>query len=166
VLDRLLRGRGWVMLIGLLLAGIVFLNVSVLELNRGIASTTSRAAQLEAQNSQLRTRLANVASAEAIQRAAEALGFVLPQPGDIGYLRPSPGDARAAARRLAEAAQSGAAPASAPASATPVAPTPAASPIPAAAPVSAPPAATPTSPAAPAGTSGAAATPAPAVGGR
>src|SRR5947209_5396759 len=86
-LDRLLRGRGWVMLIAALLAGIVFLNVSVLELNRGIATTTSRAAQLEAQNSQLRSRLATVASAEAIQRAAEARGFVLPEPGDIGYLR-------------------------------------------------------------------------------
>ena len=128
VLDRLLRGRGWVMLIGALLAGIVLLNVSVLELNRGIASTNSRASALEAQNSVLRTRLADVGSAEAVQRAAEARGFVLPQPGDVGYLHLHASDAAAAARTLASAAET-----SAPASATPaVAPVQAAAAAPAA----------------------------------
>src|ERR671929_166822 len=36
VLDRVLRGRTWIGVVAALLAGIVFLNVSVLELNRGI----------------------------------------------------------------------------------------------------------------------------------
>src|SRR5947208_2024911 len=45
LLDRLLRGRLWVGCIGLLLAGIVFLNVSLLELNQEIAHTGARAAR-------------------------------------------------------------------------------------------------------------------------
>lgn len=109
VLDRLLRGRAWVMLVGGLLAGIVFLNVTVLELNRGIAQSAQRAATLEQQNSVLRSRLAGVESAESIQRAAEALGYVLPQPGDITYLHPNPSrDARAAAQRIAPSSPSSA----------------------------------------------------------
>src|SRR5689334_23426322 len=42
LLDRLLRGRAWVLLIGTLLVGIVFFNVDVLRLNRSIASVSDR----------------------------------------------------------------------------------------------------------------------------
>src|SRR4051812_29547709 len=100
LLDRLLRGRGWVALVGALLAGIVFLNVSVLELNRGIAKTSARAATLERSNSTLRARVAKLDSAERIQSAAEARGFVLPQPGDVTYVRARHGDAELAAKRI------------------------------------------------------------------
>jgi cell division protein FtsB len=103
VLDRLLRGNSWVILVGALLAGIVFLSVSVLELNQGIASTTSQAQALQQSNSVLRTKLAGINSAAAVQRRAEALGFVLPQPGEVVYLHPHPArDAAAAAARLAQ----------------------------------------------------------------
>ena len=101
VLDRLLRGRGWVLLIGVLLAGIVFLNVSVLELNRGIAQTDAAAEKLERKNSRLRERVASLDSTERIQELAEARGFVLPAPGDVEYLDPNRAkDARLAAERM------------------------------------------------------------------
>jgi cell division protein FtsL len=101
VLDRLLRGRTWVVVIGALLAGIVFLNVSVLQLNRGIATTDSKAATLERTNSSLRERVATLNSAERIQRLAEQRGYILPQPGDVSYLKPaSPAQARLAAQRI------------------------------------------------------------------
>ena len=101
LLDGLLRGRAWVLLVGVLLAGIVFLNVSVLELNRGIAQTDAAAAKLERENSLLRERLAAMDSTERIQERAEARGFVLPSPGDVIYLNPKrERDARLAATRI------------------------------------------------------------------
>ncbi len=85
----------------MLLAGIVFLNVSVLELNRGIAQTDAAAAKLERKNSLLRERVATLDSAERIQELAEARGFVLPPPGDVTYLKPNrERDARLAATRI------------------------------------------------------------------
>ena len=101
VLDNVLRGRAWVFVVGVLLAGIVFLNVSVLELNRGIASTSAKTDKLERKNSKLRGRVAQLDSAERIQRLAEARGYVLPQPGDVIYLKPHRArDARLAAVRI------------------------------------------------------------------
>jgi cell division protein FtsL len=101
VLDGLLRGRSWVALVGVLLAGIVFLNVSVLQLNRGIASTDAQSAALEQTNSGLRAQVAKLDSAERIQRLAAARGFVLPQPGQLAYIKPGRSDARLAAQRIA-----------------------------------------------------------------
>lgn len=101
LLDRLLRGRAWVALVGILLTGIVFLNVSVLELNRGIARSDAQSATLERTNSSLRSRVAGLDSTERIQRLAEARGFILPQPGDVTYLRPGgAAEARLAAARV------------------------------------------------------------------
>jgi cell division protein FtsB len=100
LLDRLLRGRAWIGLVGVLLAGIVFLNVSVLELNRGIAGTAAKSTALERTNSTLRQRVATLDSAERIQRMAEARGFRLPQPGDVTYVRPSSATARLAAKNI------------------------------------------------------------------
>jgi hypothetical protein len=101
LIDRLLRGRGWVVIVGALLAGIVFLNVSVLELNRGIAQTDAAASGLERTNSALRERVAKLDSGERIQQLAARKGFVMPQPGDVTFVRPRPHvDARLAAQRI------------------------------------------------------------------
>jgi cell division protein FtsB len=101
LLDRLLRGRAWVALVGVLLAGIVFLNVSVLELNRGIAATDAQSASLERVNSSLRERVAKLDSGERIRQLAAAHGFVMPQPGDVHYIRPSSrSDTRLALARM------------------------------------------------------------------
>jgi cell division protein FtsL len=100
LVDRLLRGKGWVFIVGALLAGIVFLNVSVLELNRGIARTDAKSAALERTNSGLRERVAKLDSGERIQQLAAARGFVLPQPGEVTYVSPHRSDARLAAGRI------------------------------------------------------------------
>jgi cell division protein FtsL len=98
VLDRLLRGPVYIALVGVLLAGIVFFNVDVLELNHGIARTDSRAAQLKRDNAALTLELAKLGSSERIQRLALEAGLVLPQPGDVRYLRAHRMDARRALR--------------------------------------------------------------------
>jgi cell division protein FtsB len=122
LLDRLLRGRAWVVLVGALLAGIVFLNVSVLELNRGIAQTDAQSAGLERTNSTLRESVATLSSAERIQRLAEQRGYVLPQPGDVTYLHAGgPSQARLAAQRITAPGQSAAGTPQSAVSATPTA---------------------------------------------
>jgi cell division protein FtsL len=113
LVDRLLRGRAWVAGIGVLLAGIVFFNVALLELNGGIARTEARVAKLKRANAELRLRVADLGSSERIQEAAAMQGFVLPAPGEVTYLRPSPGeDARRAVAALRRG-DAGAAPATA-----------------------------------------------------
>ncbi len=103
VLDALLAGRGWIVLIGLLLAGIVFFNVDLLQMNRDIAMDTERAAALKRENGRLRLDVAKLASSERIQEAAARLGLVLPAPGEVRYLKARPGlDARRASRRITE----------------------------------------------------------------
>jgi cell division protein FtsB len=101
LVDRVLRGPAWVVMLGALLAGIVFLNVSVLELNRGIARTDAKSAELERTNSGLRARVAKLDNGERIQQLAAARGFVMPQPGDVTYVHARPSNARLAAQRIA-----------------------------------------------------------------
>jgi hypothetical protein len=98
ILDRLLRGPAYIAVVGILLAGIVFFNVDVLELNHGIARTDVRSSALKRENAALTLQLAKLGSSERIQRVALDGGLVLPQPGDVRYLRAQPGDAAHAVR--------------------------------------------------------------------
>src|SRR4051812_31231062 len=109
ILDRLLRGPAYIAVVGILLAGIVFFNVDVLELNHGIARTDTRAGQLKRQNAALTLELAKLGSSERIQRMALEQGLVLPQPGDVRYLRADRQDAARALRVMTAPDSSGAA---------------------------------------------------------
>jgi cell division protein FtsL len=101
VLDALLTGRVWIALVGLLLAGIVFFNVDLLQMNREITQMADRAAQVKRQNDRLRHDYARLASSERIQEAAATLGLVLPAPGEVRYLTSQPKlDAEKASKRI------------------------------------------------------------------
>jgi cell division protein FtsL len=101
LLDRLLYGRGWIGLVFVLLAGIVFFNVDLLQMNRGIAETSNKADAVKRENARLRTELARLGSSERIQRVAVRAGLVLPAPGEVRYLRATPSaDASRAAKRI------------------------------------------------------------------
>ena len=103
--DRLLTGRAWIVLIAVLLAGIVFANVALLEMNAGIARTTEEVAALKRENSRLRLQAARLGSSERIQRAAADLGLVLPAPGEVRYLEARPDeDPALALKRMSEPA--------------------------------------------------------------
>ena len=103
MLDALLAGRGWIVLIGLLLAGIVFFNVDLLQMNRDIARDAERAATLKRENGRLRLDVARLASSERIQEAAARLGLVLPAPGEVRYLKARPAvDPQRAAKNISE----------------------------------------------------------------
>jgi cell division protein FtsL len=126
LLDTLLHGRGWIGLVGVLLVGIVFFNVDLLQINRSIATTTRHAASMKQENARLRLEVARLASTERIQRTAADRGLVLPAPGDVRYLRANPSvDGRRAAMRVARPRPQAAEPTPSPAPAqTPVAQAP------------------------------------------
>lgn len=88
--DRLLTGRTWIVLVGVLLAGIVFLNVSLLEMNANTAQTSEQVAGLKRENARLRLQAARAGSTERIQEAAADIGLVLPAPGQVRYLKANP----------------------------------------------------------------------------
>ena len=99
---RLTRGRAWIGLLSVLLAGIVALNVISLSLNASQGKISQQAQILEQENSVLRARLAQRLSSERVRSAAASLGMTAPEPTDI-YYRDASGDAvRLAARRLAD----------------------------------------------------------------
>jgi cell division protein FtsL len=70
-----------------LLAGIVFLNVDLLQMNREITQMADRAAEVKRENDRLRHDYARLASSERIQEAAAALGLVYPAAGEVRYLK-------------------------------------------------------------------------------
>jgi cell division protein FtsL len=86
IIDGLLRGRACVGIVFVLLVGVVFSNVSLLEMNKGIAATNAQATATEQENSKLRRQIAPLASSERIQTEAVKRGYSLPAAGDVGYI--------------------------------------------------------------------------------
>ena len=98
VLDALLRSRAWIWVIGVLLGGVVAMQVSLLKLNSGIGRAVQASSTLERQNAELEAQIARQSAG--IRTAATAAGMVLPDAGDVRYLDTRDGDARRAARRM------------------------------------------------------------------
>ena len=98
----LTRGRLWIVLLTTLLVGIVSLNVLALSFNASSSRVGRQADELKREISALRAKIAtDGASNQRIQAAAANLGLIVPEPGSVGYLRPSHDDAAVAAERLA-----------------------------------------------------------------
>jgi hypothetical protein len=101
VVDGLLRGRAWIWLIGLLLGGIVAMQVSLLKLNAGISRAVTTAATLERLNAGLEADIAKLSSGDRVEDAAAANGMVTPPAGGVEYLTARPDrDPSRAARRM------------------------------------------------------------------
>jgi hypothetical protein len=98
VLDALLRSRAWIWVIGVLLGGVVAMQVSLLKLNSGIGRAVQTSSTLERQNAELEAQIARQSAG--IRTAATAAGMVLPDAGVVRYLDTRDGDARRAARRM------------------------------------------------------------------
>src|SRR5688572_32495199 len=141
LVDRLLRGRAWIWLIGIMLGGIVAMQVSLLKLNSGISRAVTTAGTLERVNADLETEVARLSSGERIQTTAADEGMVAPPAGDVRYLNARPGtDPRLAVERMQSPsddakqvmANGGKAPATlAPGTVTPIVPEAAVTPTPA-----------------------------------
>jgi hypothetical protein len=103
LVDRALRGRVWIWLIGIALGGIVAMQVSLLELNAGISRAVETSGTLERQNAELEASIARLSSGERIRTASTKHGMVTPSAGDVEYVRvrPARDPARAMARMTA-----------------------------------------------------------------
>jgi len=91
LLDRLLRGRAWIPVLGVMLAGIVAMQVEVLKLGASVGRSIERSATLQASNDQLRVTVAALDGDQRIERMAAARGMIMPAPQIIGFLSAAQG---------------------------------------------------------------------------
>jgi hypothetical protein len=103
LIVRLTRGRAWIAVLGLLLVGIVALNVVTLSLAASAGSIEQNIQALDEENSLLRSRDAQRSGTGRISHEAAALGLSAAALDRVGAVRASPGDVETAARRLAAA---------------------------------------------------------------
>jgi hypothetical protein len=87
LLDRIIRGRVWIPLFGVLLAGIVAMQVEVLKLNAGIGRSLERSSSLQGQNELLRASVAQLSDEQRIERMAAQVGMVMPAPDQLRFVR-------------------------------------------------------------------------------
>jgi hypothetical protein len=103
LMVRMTRGRAWIAVLGVLLAGIVTLNVITLSLAADAGHVEQNIQALEEENSLLRSRDAQRSGASRVRRDAASLGLSAAPPDETGLVRASPRDVKTAARRLAAA---------------------------------------------------------------
>ncbi len=99
----LTRGRIWIGVLGILLAGIVALNVATLSIGTTAGKIDAQIQTLRQENSVLRARIGERLSHERVQAAAYSLGLSVPAPSDVKYRDAGPQAIEDAARRLAAA---------------------------------------------------------------
>jgi hypothetical protein len=85
-LDRLLRSRAWIVVVGIGLIGLVFMQVSLLKLNSGMGQAVERATVLERQNAGLGAKVSELESNDRIQVMAKSMGMLLPASDGVRYL--------------------------------------------------------------------------------
>ena len=95
------RSRVWIVVLGLLLGGIVALNVWGLSLSASTSTMAMEIDELQRTNSVLETRIAQRLSSERVQKAAAAVGLDAPAADAVRYVKASPTDAEKAAERIA-----------------------------------------------------------------
>jgi cell division protein FtsL len=85
--PRVARGIVWIVLIGVLLAGVVFMNVVVLRMNIRLDHLGRDRTKLQADNAQLESTLSSELAVARIQaQARKDLGVVPANPGQTVYL--------------------------------------------------------------------------------
>src|SRR5437588_3506247 len=87
LLDRLVRGRAWIPLLGVMLAGIVTMQVEVLKLGTSVGRWMQRASTLQTKNDALQASVASLADDQRIERLAAGTGMVMPAPTAVSFLR-------------------------------------------------------------------------------
>jgi hypothetical protein len=86
LLDKAIRGRAWIPLLGVMLVGIVAMQVEVLKLGASMGRAIERGTALQSTNELLRENVASLADDQRIERLAAARGMVMPAPAGVGFL--------------------------------------------------------------------------------
>jgi len=102
VVVGMARSRLWIGVLGVLLGGIVAINVVGLSLSSSESRTASQVDELVRSNSVQQSRLAHRLSNGQISRKAAALGLAVPTPDAVRYIDAGGNDAERAAERLAD----------------------------------------------------------------
>ena len=101
VVDRLIRSRACIWLIGVMLGGIVAMQVSLLRLNTGISRAVETESTLVRQNADLEAAIGRLTAGDRVRAAAINEDMLDPPAGDTRFLVARPGtDPWLAARRM------------------------------------------------------------------
>lgn len=100
---RMTRGRAWIGVLGVLLVGIVALNVATLSFAASAGHIEQNIEALEQENSILRSRDAQRSSTPRVRHEAAALGLVMPSADLTRSIEADSSDVAVAAQRLAAA---------------------------------------------------------------
>ena len=103
LMVRMTRGRAWIGVLGVLLAGIVALNVLTLSLAAEAGHIDRNIQALDQENSILRSRDAQLSGAARVRHDAAILGLTAASADGIGFVEAGPRDVAIAAQRLAAA---------------------------------------------------------------
>jgi cell division protein FtsL len=83
---RARSGVLWIAVSGVLLAGVVFVNVAVLQLNLRLDKANVELSQLRADNNTLGSQLSSELASPRIQKQAQQDGLVQADPSTFGYI--------------------------------------------------------------------------------
>lgn len=103
LMVRLTRGRAWIGVLGVLLVGIVALNVATLSFAASAGKIDEQITTLEKENSMLGALLAKKSGSERVRHGARELGLAMPTSEEPMVIAATDGDAATAAVRLAAA---------------------------------------------------------------
>jgi cell division protein FtsL len=90
-LDRIVRGRAWIPVLGAMLVAIVGLRVAVLKLGANVGSEIQQATLLESSNTTLRTQISALSDNQRIEKLAEQYGMHMPNPLDVHFVAAAAG---------------------------------------------------------------------------
>jgi hypothetical protein len=103
LMVRMTRGRVWIGVLGVLLAGIVAINVATLSLSAAAGGIDRNIQALEEENSLISGRDARLSGSARVRHDAAALGLTAATTDQVGYVQASSKDVAIAAQRLAAA---------------------------------------------------------------
>jgi len=90
LIDRLVRGQAWIPVLGVLLAGIVAMQVEVLKLGTSAGRAIERGSTLQSQNESLQASVAALEDDQRIERLAASTGMVMPPTTVLAFLSAHP----------------------------------------------------------------------------
>jgi hypothetical protein len=105
IVDRLLRSRLCIWVIGIMLGGIVFMQVSLLRMNTGISRAVATQTTFERQNATLQAQIAKITSGDRVRAAALKENMIDPPAGSRRFLTARESDLPRALRRMRPASE-------------------------------------------------------------
>jgi cell division protein FtsL len=90
LIDRLVRGRAWIPVLGVLLVGIVAMQVEILKAGTSLGRSLERTASLQSQNESLQAGVAGLDDYQRIERLATGMGMEMPSPSLLTFVASHP----------------------------------------------------------------------------